>query len=118
MELADAFLVPCCFGILAPQVLDALVDLNPIFCVSPNLVRLLQPPGCVFLFCLEAAHFELENSLKGGKVGEGNESRAPGSMGFVSSVQDLGPSGTGCWMAFICYFVTACVVLLLYMCVS
>lgn len=48
---------------LAPRVLVALVDLNPIFWL-PSLVRLLQVPGCSFRFSLSASHLELENSLK------------------------------------------------------
>ena len=61
--VANAFTIPFFSGVLAPQVLGALVDLNSIFCL-PNLVRWRQVRGYNFLFGLWASHFALENSLK------------------------------------------------------
>ena len=82
--VANAFTIPFFSGVMAPQVLGALVDLNSIFCL-PNLVRWWQVPGYNYLFGLWASHFELENSLKEKKKEiNSSEYRAPRSTGFAS----------------------------------
>lgn len=83
MQAASAFIIPFFSGVLAPQVLGALVDLNSIFCL-PNLVRRRQVPGYNVLFGLWASHFELENSLKEKKEINSSEYRTPRWIGFAS----------------------------------